>query len=198
MQATKQPLRSWPAWTRQRGVAAVEFALVAMVFFIVFFGVVELTRAMYICNILQEVTRRAAALAATTDFSNSTAIQQVREKAVFRESPGFLVFADPVSDAHVNIDYMWIQRDGTTMTMVRIPSLPASPAVNHSNCLNDPYSERCVRLVRVRVCQETDGATCTPVAYRNLTSLVPFPFRLPISTTITNAETLGRPAGVGH
>ena len=197
MQATKQPFRSRPAWTRQRGVAAVEFALIAVAFFIIFFGVVELTRAMYICNTLQEVTRRAAALAASTDFTNSTAIQQVREKAVFRESPGFLVFADPVSDANVNIDYMWIQRDGTAMTMVRIPSLPASPAVNHSNCLNDPYCEHCIRLVRVRVCQEKEGATCTPLSYRNLTSLVPLPFALPISTTITNAETLGMPAGVG-
>lgn len=197
MQATNQPCRFRLSWTRQCGVAAVEFALVAMTFFIVFFGVVELTRAMYICNTLQEVTRRAAALAANTDFSDSAAIQQVRETAVFRESPGLLAFADPVSDVNVNIDYMWIQRDGTTMTIVRIPSLPASPAVNHSNCLNEPYSERCIRLVRVRICQETDGATCTPVPYSNLTSLIPFPFRFPISVTIRNAETLGMPAGVG-
>ena len=152
---------------------------------------------MYICNTLQEVTRMAAALAANTDFSNATAIQHVREKAVFRDSPGTLAFADPMSDAHVNIDYMWIQRDGTTMTMVRMPSLPASPVVNHSNCLNDPYNEHCIRLVRVRICQETDGATCTPVSYRNLTSLIAFPLKLPISTTITNAESLGMPAGVG-
>ena len=97
-----------PTPTRQRGIAAVEFALVAMIFFTVFFGIVEVLRAMYVCNILQEVTRRATALAVTSDFTDAAVMQRVREQAVFRSTPGMLMFADPVTDAHVKIDYLRI------------------------------------------------------------------------------------------
>lgn len=190
--------RSRPSLVKRRtqqGVAAVEFSLVAILFFTLFFGIVEVARAMYICNTLQEVTRRAAALATNTDFTKDTAMQDVREHAVFRTTPGLLVFAEPISDQHINIDYMRIRRDGTELTMVRIPdgSLPASPAENHENCTRDPYGANCIRLVRARVCQEGSGEQCTRVTYRTLVSLIPLPFGLPRSVTITNAETLGMP-----
>jgi len=198
MQANKPTYRVPATRTRQQGVAAVEFALVAMLFFLLFFGIVEIARAMYICNTLQEVTRRAAALAATADFSSATAMQRVREQAVFRESPGFLVFAQPVTDDHVKIDYMSIRKDGTTLTMTPIPtgSLPSSPAANYANCLKDPYGNDCIRLVRVRVCEPGGGDACDSVPYQSLVSLVTLSFGLPQSTTIVNAETLGLPEGV--
>jgi hypothetical protein len=197
MQAIKHPIRVRSPRRKQQGAAAVEFALVALPFFLILFVVVEVARAMYVCNTLQEVTRRAAALAANADFSSETAMQDVREQAVFRDSPGTLMFADPITEAYVKIDYMSIQRSGTSLTKVAIPSggLPASPAVNSGNCLTDPYSESCIRLVRVRICEPTDGASCTPVTYQSLISIVPLPFGLPVSTTIVNAETLGLPAG---
>jgi Flp pilus assembly protein TadG len=197
MQAIKQPFRIRSTDRKQRGVAAVEFALVMLPLFLVLFGVIEIARAMYICNTLQEVTRRAAALAANADFSSTTAMQKVREQAVFRDSPGFLVFAEPITEAHVKIEYMWIERSGTTLTKTVIPAgaLPASPAANYAKCLTNPYCEGCIRLVRVRVCEPTNDANCTPVTYQSLTSLVRLPFHLPFSTTIVNAETLGVPAG---
>lgn len=180
---------------KQHGVAAVEFSLVAILFFTLVFGIIEIARAMYICNTLQEVTRRAAALATNTDFSDQSAMQDVREAAIFRKDPGFLAFAQPITDQHINIDYMRLRRDAAAFTMVRIPegSLPANPAGNIANCTRDPYGESCIRLVRVRVCQEGSGETCTPVAYQTLVSLIPLPFGLPRSMTIANAETLGRP-----
>lgn len=182
----------------QQGVAAVEFALVALVFFILFFGIVEVARAMYIINTLQEVTRRAAAFAVNADFSNATSMQSVRERAIFRDSPGFLVFAEPVTDRHIAIDYLWIQKTGNSMAMLPIPSgsLPASPEANFANCQGNPYSESCIRLVRVRVCETASANDCERVRYRNLVSLVPFTFGLPASVTVVPAETLGLPAGV--
>lgn len=198
MPAIEQSPRLRPRRARQQGVAAVEFSLVALVFFLLFFGIVEVARAMYVINTLQEVTRRAAALAANTDFSNAAAMQRVRERAVFRDSPGSLMLAQPVTDAHIVIDYLWIQRTGTSMSMKPIPpgSLPASPAANFANCLGDPYSESCIRLVRVRVCETAGADDCAPVGYRTLVSLLPFTFGLPASMTIVTAETLGMPAGV--
>ena len=188
--------RSWPSLAKrrtQKGVAAVEFSLVAILFFTLVFGIIEVARAMYICNTLQEVTRRAAALATNTDFSNGTAMQDVRERAIFRNDPGLLVFAEPISDEHINIDYMRVRRNGNALTMEPIPegSLPASPAENHVNCTRDVYGDSCIRLVRVRVCQPGSGVECTPVPYKTLVSLIPLPFPLPRSTTISNAETLG-------
>jgi hypothetical protein len=165
--------------------------------FTLFFGTVEIARAMYICNTLQEVTRRAAALAATTDFTDSTAMQHVREWAVLRNSPGGLLFAQPVTDGHVKIDYMSVKKSGTSLTMEPIAtgSLPSSPAANYVNCLKDPYGSDCIRLVRVRVCQPDGSSTCTPVPYQTLASLVPFVFNLPQSTTVVNAESLGMSPG---
>jgi hypothetical protein len=187
-----------PLRRKERGAAAVEFSLVVTAFLLFFFGILEVARAMYICNTLQEVTRRAAALAANADFSSASAMQHVREQAVFRDSPGFLVFAEPVTDMHVKIDYMRFQKVGTNLTAapIQASALPGSPADNYANCLKDPYGDNCIRLVRVRVCQPGAGDSCTPVPYQALTSFVPLPFSLPMSTTIANAETLGLPEGV--
>jgi hypothetical protein len=197
MRVTKPAKGASPALKRQQGGAAVEFALVVLFFLTLIFGVIELARAMYICNTLQEVTRRAAALATNTDFSDGPAMQRVRERAIFRDSPGFLMFAEPITDAQVNIDYMAITRDGASLAATPIPpgSLPADPARNHEICMSDPHDAGCIRLVRVRICR-TGGAQCEPVPYQTIVSLVAIPFPLPESTTITNAETLGRPAGV--
>lgn len=198
MQATKQSSRVRPGRRKQHGVAAVEFASVALIFFLLFFGIVEVARAMYIINTLQEVTRRAAAFASNADFSKDANMQKVRERAIFRDSPGFLLFAEPVTDKHIAIDYLRIQKTGNSMTMVPIPSgtLPASPEVNFANCQTNPYGESCIRLVRVRVCETASANDCEPVEYQTLVSLVPFTFGLPAAVTVVPAETLGLPAGV--
>jgi hypothetical protein len=125
-------------------------------------------------------------------------MQHVREQAVFRASPGGLMFAQPVTDDYVKIDYLSIHKDGSTLSMTPIPtgSLPGSPAVNYANCLKDPYGSDCIRLVRVRVCQPDGSDTCTPVPYQTLLSMIALTFGLPVSTTIVNAETLGLPEGL--
>lgn len=198
MWATKFPVRALPRRAREQGVAAVEFAVVAIIFFLFVFGTIEIARAMYICNTLQEVTRRAAALAATTDFSSSSAMQAVRRQAIFRDSPGPLAFAQPITDDYIKIDYMSIQKAGSTLTMTPIPSgsLPSSPAANYATCVKDRYASNCIRLVRVRVCEPDEGQACTRAPYQTLVSMIPLSFGLPESTTIVTAETLGLPGGV--
>jgi hypothetical protein len=181
---------------KQQGVATVEFALVALIFFLLFFGIVEIARAMYICNTLQEVTRRAAALAVNTDFSNATAMQHVREQAIFRAAPGLLVFADPVTDQHIKIDYLQIPSN-TTVPISITGALPSNPQENRVNCAINPNAANCIRLVRVRICSFGGNSdTCNPVPYKTLVSLVPFVFSLPSSTTIATVETLGMPPGI--
>jgi hypothetical protein len=185
-----------PYSRNEKGVAAVELALTLPVFLLFVFGIIELARAMYICNTLQEVTRQAAALAVHTDFSDAPAMQRLREKAVFRDSPGLLAFADPVTDAHVKIDYLFIPPTGNAAQPIT-GTLPSNPTDNLQTCTKNPYDSRCIRLVRVRICvPDADRNSCTPVPYKTLTSYVGLPFKLPISTTIAQVETLGLPPGV--
>jgi Flp pilus assembly protein TadG len=177
---------------KQKGAAHVEFALVVLIYFTFVIGIMELARAMYICNTLQEVTRRAAAAAAKTDFSDANALSQVRVKSIFRDGPGMLAFADPITDAHIRIDYMYVEHSGATLQASPITAMPASPARNRVNCATDPYGASCIRLVRVRVCDTAGTAgACGAVPYKAMVPLIPMPFTLPISTTITPVESLG-------
>lgn len=179
----------------QRGVAAVEFGMVAIIFFLLFFGIVEMARAMYVMNTLQEVTRRAAALAVNTDFSDIAAMQRVRQQAIFRNSPGILLLSGPVSDRHIKIDYLRIPAGSAMPTP--IGTLPDSPLTNRINCTSNPNAANCIRLVRARVCLPGgDAETCDPVRYRALVALIPFSFPLPVSSTVATIETLGLPPGV--
>jgi hypothetical protein len=182
----------------QRGVAAVEFAVVVILLFTLIFGVLELARMVYMYNTLQEITRSAARAAANTDFRSASALNQVRQRAVFRNSPGLLVFGDPVTDEHVRIDYLSIARQGNgPMTITEVPagSLPGCPSRNRHNCLNDPSGNTCIRLVRVRVCEPGDSAQCNRVGYRTAFPFISLPVPLPIATTVVSAETLGYAAG---
>jgi hypothetical protein len=177
----------------QAGSFAVEFALVLLVFLTVIFGTIELARAMYIFSTLQEVTRRAARLAANVDFRDEGSKDRVRQKAIFLNAPGTLIFSAPVTDRHIKIDYLALIRNGDgSMTPTPIPpeSLPAGPGRNRFNCSGNPNSATCVRLVRVRICAP-GGTTCTPVRYQPIVPLITLPINLPMSTAIVTSESLG-------
>lgn len=177
----------------QHGGASVEFAVLAILFLTCVFGVLELARALYLFNILPEVTRRAGAIAANSEFDASV-LDSIRREALFLDRDGSLIFGAPITPAHLKIDYLSISRDSVTsaVTPSSVTSMPACPARNRANCVADPYGPSCIRLIRVRVCQPGGGDGCTPVPYR-----MQFPFidlsrlRLPRSETIVPANTLG-------
>lgn len=185
---------------RQAGVAAVEFALVAIMFFSLLFFMIDLARAIYMWNTLLEVGRRAAIAAANTDVADETAKDAIRQNAIFRTSAGTLSWGAPVTDQNVRIDYFSLSRssDGTE-TLQSIPTalLPACPARNRINCSANPNGDNCVRFVRVRICATgTDEGICNPVPYQSLTSLYSFSFGLPTATTLARAQTLGYQPGM--
>lgn len=178
------------------GAVTAEFALVVIVFLMIVCGVLELARVMYMFNTLQMVTHRAAALAANADFSNGAAMNAVRQRAVFRTSPGMLAMGTPVTDAHVRIDYLSLAADGgKAMAPIASASLPACPANNRVTCMRDPYDASCVRLVRVRICEPSVAGECRNVGYHALFSFIGMPLTLPRATAIATAETLGAPPG---
>lgn len=56
---------------RQRGITTVEFAIVAVAAFVILFGVIEISRVLYVWNGLTEVTRRGARVAAVCPRGHS-------------------------------------------------------------------------------------------------------------------------------
>ncbi|GAB2855899.1 hypothetical protein GCM10027277_25620 [Pseudoduganella ginsengisoli] len=183
---------------RQAGATVVELALVLPVFLLFVFGVMELARMLYMINILQEVTRRAANAAAVADFSSAATMEAIRRAAVFDDISGQLPLGVPITAAHVRIDYLSITRDTSgQMSDEPIPtgSLPASPARNNVNCIQSAYGDNCIRLVRSRICDPNNASACDAVQYQPLFPIVTFSFGLSRSTTIVPAERLGLVAG---
>jgi hypothetical protein len=182
---------------RQRGATVAEFALSVVCLFATVFFMLEVARALYVWNTLQDATRRAAAKAAVSDFSNAATMNAIRQAAVLRDSAGTLPLGMPVTDAHIRIDYLSLTRNAdSSLTMTPIPaaSLPACPARAQLNCIANPNGGSCIRFVRARLC--APGADeCEEVQYQPLFPLTGLNLTLPQATTITKAESLGYQPG---
>lgn len=199
MWETDQPQASLRGARRsqQRGAAAVEFAVIAVAFFMFLFGIMELARIVYMYNTLAEATRGAAKAASNIDFKNTGKLDTARQQAIFRTTSGELVIGKPITEKNIVIDYLSLERQGSgALVMQPIPtgSLPACPSRNRQNCLENPYSSSCIRLVRVRVCSVANN-NCERVTYEPIFWQFSFGGSLPNSTTIVTAETLGYSAG---
>jgi hypothetical protein len=186
---------------RSRGAYAVGFAAVVPVLLLVLFGIFEAGRCIYLFNTLEEVTRRAASAAANTDYRDVAAKNRIRQRAIFRDTSGPLVFGAPITDEHIRIDYLALTRSGdNSLSMTPILTMPSCPARNRVICTANPNDPRCVRFVRVRICAPAGGAgptsSCEPVAYEPLIALVPLSLTLPTATTIAPVETLGYTPGM--
>lgn len=180
-----------PRARAQRGATAVEFAVTALVFFTFVFGVIELARALYMWSTLVEVTRRAARGAATVDFSSPAALAAVKHKAIFADLPGGMPLRGNLTEHNLSIDYL-------NGSLVRVDPMPACPPQNIVNCTLDPEGASCIRFVRVRLCQESSGASCTPVNYVPLVGADFFPgdpMKIPTFATVTPVATLGHQPG---
>lgn len=179
---------------RQAGTTAVEFSLLALLFFTLVFGVIEVMRLGYVYNTLQEVTRRAARQAALVYPSDGEALARIRQDAVFRTTAGPLVFASPVTDANVRIDYFALVRGpDLTMHLQPVPdgSWPSCAAQHRLFCMANPNAPTCIRFVRVRVCDAGNTEQCRPVQSETLIPLIALRPALHIATTIVNVEAFG-------
>lgn len=175
---------------RQRGSVAIEFALVAIIFFTFVFGIIEIARLMFVYNTLQEVTRRAAAAAANVYPKDASAIAALKQAAVFRNAPGELVLAPPVTDQHVRIAYL-------THDLQVIPEAawPSDAAQNRQICMGNPHAANCIRFVQAQVCDTGTADACNPVRSQMILPLIDLRLPLHKATTITPVGSLGYVAG---
>jgi len=183
---------------RQRGASAVEFALLILIFLPLVFGILEIARMIYLFNTLQEVSRRAAMIAANSAFDQA-AQDALRRQALFRDSEGRLVLGRPITFQHLRVEYLSLSRDGAgPLALLPVNPLPASPQANRLNCVSNPYGADCIRYVRVQICQP-GGADCDRVPYETLFPLIDLSmFGLPRAQTIVPAQSMGfQPGGAG-
>ena len=155
---------------RQHGVAIVEFAIVALLLFILLFGILEFGRLFYVFNSVQEVTRRAARESVVRWVDEQAAVKTL---ALFGR--GALPAGAEITAGRISIDYLDV--DGVALT-----TLPTDPGDNITKCLSEPPTG-CIAYVRVSIA----GATYAPMV-----SLFPY-LRVPIpaSTVIMPAESMG-------
>ncbi|MDR3409620.1 MAG: TadE/TadG family type IV pilus assembly protein [Formivibrio sp.] len=153
----------------QQGTSAVEFALIAIVFFTLLLGIIEFGRLFYVWNTVQEVTRRAAREAVVRWVSDADTAKNL---ALFGGTA--LPAGAEVTTANITIDYL--AADGS------VPSpFPASATDNISACLAGPTG--CIATVRVSI----SGASYVPMI--GLFTFLSIP--LPASTVTMPAESLG-------
>lgn len=179
----------------QRGVAAVELALIAIPFFLLLFGAMEFGRLFYVWNTAQEVTRHAARQAVVTDFNDAIAIAAVKRAAVFRASPGTLPAAPEISDQRVFIRYL---NESENI----VASKPSTPGDNIAACIE--HAANCIRYIEVclsvslsedKMCSEGQPIPFQPMiglfatSGPNSTSLLGI--SIPLSTVRMPAESLG-------
>src|SRR3989454_12596670 len=98
----------------QRGAATVEFALIAIVFFMILLGIMEFGRIMYVWNTAQEVTRRAAREAVVRDFS-AAEIAAIQRDSIFKSGTSGTVNLPAgveIANTTVKIAYLTIDAGG--------------------------------------------------------------------------------------
>jgi Flp pilus assembly protein TadG len=175
----------------QQGVTAVEFALVALfIFFPLLIGIIEFGRAMFIWNTVQEITRHAARDATVTDFTSTSAMNLVRQNAIFRTSAGPLPAGPEITDTKVAIKYL-------NLALGTVDPSTTCPVKNINVCLNNPADASCIRFVQASVCQpgtgEANENTCAPVKFVPMVSMFStiLNIDIPSSPVVMPAESLG-------
>lgn len=171
---------------KQRGAAAVEFALIAMFFFAVLFGIIEFGRALFVWNSVQEVTRYVAreAVVCWRDrwMGNDTNYLQYRGFMGMNALPA----APELATTNISIEALR-RAPNASGQLVVLGNSPATVDENISNCASSdtPTPRDCIGYVRVTV-----NASFTPL----IGTLLWFPLPdipLPPSTVVMPAESLG-------
>ena len=162
----------------QKGAAAVEFALICMLFFTILFGILELGRMMYLYNTMQEVTRRGARAAVVRWIDQGAAIKSI---ALFGGTS--IPAGSEVTTANIKIEYL--NKAGAAAS-----PLPVDPGDNLAACGNITLATSCIYSVRVSIV-DIDGTSL--LSYSPMVSLFStlFNVNLPAASVTMHAESLG-------
>lgn len=167
---------------RQEGTAALEFALVVVIFTALLTGITEFGRFLYVWNTVQEVTRSAARAAVVRPFT-AAAVDAIQREAVFHGGESGAVSlpgGQQITSTRVSIRYL-------NASLTEADPLPSDPYDNAAACLSEDRADSCVRFVEARVC-DAGNRGCAPVEFETLFGVSVY---VPVSTVIMPAESLG-------
>lgn len=173
----------------QRGAAAVEFALIAIVFFTLLLGIVEFGRFLYLFNTVQEVTRNAARMQVVRWVTEKCAVQRA---AVFQSGISCDVVSLPagpeVTNAKISIGFYNTYADALDQAdELTLDYSGMDSTVNLDNCLLK--NDKCIRFVRASF---TDAQGNSNLQYVPMIPLFSYlNISLPGSTVIMPAESMG-------
>jgi len=103
---------------RSRGQAMVEFALIAPIFFLILFGIVDMARYVYTLNTLQQVARESARVGSVpirpTECSTSSRVSCVKTIAINR------AIAVGLTGSDITVTCEHVEDDGTISNVTDI------------------------------------------------------------------------------
>jgi hypothetical protein len=161
----------------QCGVAAIEFAIVALILFVLLFAILEFGRLFYVFNTVQEVTRHAAREAVVSQVNNSNT-SPAKIKALFNST--VMPAGGEITVGNVDIRYLRTTDIGSEISPSR---LPPTGADNITACLDPTGAYDCIGFVHVSI---------TNATYVPMVSLFPYlSVPIPASTVTMPAESMG-------
>jgi len=179
----------------ERGAATVEFALLAIVFFMVLLGIMEFGRRMYIWNTTQEVKRRAAREAVVRDFNTQTGA--IKRESIFQGGTSGTVYlpaGGEITNGTVRLVYLAVDAGGSRVA-ITAGNMPTDPADNISAC-NDiaRIYTSCIRFVQA--CIAVDDTCVNSIPYQPMVLLlanlgIDLAITIPASSVVMPAESLG-------
>jgi Flp pilus assembly protein TadG len=156
---------------KQQGAAAVEFALICLLFFTILFAILEFGRMMYVYNTMQEVTRSGARAAVVRWVDQTAAIKSIAFFGGTAIPAGAEVTAN-----NMTIEYLNQAGDAAN-------PVPDDPGDNLAACGDPARVAACIYSVRVSI---------TGVSYSPMVSLFSFlGVNLPTASVTMHAESLG-------
>lgn len=111
---------------RQRGVATVEFALIAIVLFMLMFGAAEVGRTLWVWNAASEATRLGARLAVVCDMDEARVKLRMRERLGELADANITLAYEPAGCNANNCTSVSVSLTGRTATTF-IPGVSFAP-----------------------------------------------------------------------
>lgn len=115
--------RLLPFRNRQRGVAAVEFALVAIVFFMLLIGIVEVGRVLFTWNAMVEATRYGARVAVVCDLDHPAILSRMQKIMPTLTAENVLVSYSPSGCSVADCQQVSVSIQGVSIS----PLVPRPP-----------------------------------------------------------------------
>jgi hypothetical protein len=166
---------------RQCGAAMVEFAIIGALFFMVLFGIIEMGRAFFVHNALQEAVRRGARVAAVCPVT-AAGIRFVKHVTIYKTPDSTDTPLLGLAENNIRVSYY-----GSDMTLL---ATDTDPSTYPASVSDDEYDDIAFVQVSLAPQNSTDAFKHTwiiPFFYRTF-SVAPM-------TTVLPSESLGRISG---